>query len=936
MENYRIGSAIFTKSILRYMMKFFFAGLSFFIIIFILPAGIFAQDDDGESPEMIKQRFEYITTRRVGGPGKTLPPFAYQIAMEQKKNIVDISSVLEHPYDDVGWVSVNPNGMFYNRNGVSYISGRTNSMAFHPSDPNIIYIATAQGGVWKTTNGGTNWTAMTDGLSTLSGGDIVIDPVNPNIIYYASGEANFSVDSQYGDGIFKSTDAGVTWNKIATTAQVGSYIAQICVDPTNTQVIYAAGTSGVFKTTNGGTAWSNTGAGTYGVSLILDPVNTQILYLGTLFGLVKKSTNGGTSWTTLTTGLPSTNAQRTQLAMAPSNNLILYACIENASTSAMLGLYKTTDAGTTWTTAATSPNPLGGQGWYDNSITVHNTDPNIVVVAGLDLYVSTNGGTTLTKKTDWASVSAGNFSHADVHRLAYNGTVLYCASDGGFYKSTNNGNNWSDLNRTISSLQFQSADYDPTNILKIYGGCQDNDKEYTTNGGTDWIQRTTGDGGYTIVDPVNTNYIYSQYVNGTLYRSGNSGVSFSSIAPSGSTGGLFYNPFEMAPGDHNTIIYCEGDVWKTTSAQTASTFGGWSQLATTATVGGSVSAIGISTTTTNKIYIGTSNGRILVTTNNGANWSLSTGYNYVSDFAVDPVDDNIAYATFGGTSSTVRKTTNGGNTWSVISTGLPSIAANSIILKTSGTRILIIGMDAGVYASTNEGTNWYAMNTNLPNVEVYDLKYHESAGVLLAATHGRGVWTFADAPLPVLLVYFNSSVAKRSVLLSWATQQEINNRGFEIEREDLNNASAGWIKAGFIEGSGTTSETKYYSFSDDKLVSSRYNYRLKQIDNNGNYEYHYLSSSVDIGVPGKSELSQNYPNPFNPLTKIDYDIAADDIVNIAVYDVTGKLVKQIVNEFKQAGYYTAEFDASNLASGVYFYKLISGNYTHVKRMLVVK
>lgn len=910
-----------------------------FLLNFFILAGFswqFAQENDGESPEMIKQRIEFISMRRAGGPGKTLPPNAYSIAMEQKKQITDLSGLHDNPMSMIGWVSVNPNGMFYNRNSVSYISGRTNSMAFHPSDPNIIYIAAAQGGIWKTTNGGINWSPMTDGLSTLAGGDVVIDPTNSNIIYFGTGEANFSIDSQYGDGIFKSTDGGATWTKIATTAQVGSYVAQLVVHPANNQIIYSAGTSGVFKTTNGGTSWTNTSGGTYTVSLIMDPTDSQVLYMSTLFGVIRKTTNGGTSWTTLTSGLPSSNAQRTQLAMAPSNNLVLYACIENASTSAMLGLYKTTDGGSTWSTMATSPNPLGGQGWYDNAVTVHPTDPNTVVVGGLDIYVSTDGGTTLVKKTDWATVTQGNFSHADIHKLAYNGTVLYCASDGGFYKSTNNGNNWTDLNRTISTLQFQSADYDPTNVLKIYGGCQDNDKQYTTNGGADWIQRTTGDGGYTIVDPVNTNYIYSQYVNGTLYRSSNSAINFTNIAPSGSTGGLFYNPFEMAPGDHNTIIYCEGDVWKTISAQTASTISLWTQLATTATVGGSVSAIGISSTTTNKIYIGTSNGRILVTTNNGTNWSLTTGFNYVSDFVVDPSDDNICYASFGGTSNQVRKTTNGGTSWTVISTGLPSIAANSLILRTAGTRTLVAGMDAGVYYTTNEGVNWVGMNSGLPNVEVYDLKWHEAGGLLLAATHGRGVWTFSDAPLPVLLAFFNYSVRKNSVTLNWATQQEINNKGFEIEREDINNIAAGWVNIGFVLGGGTTNETKYYSFSDEKLMTSRYNYRLKQIDLNGNFEYHNLGSSVDIGVPAVVELSQNYPNPFNPLTKIDYGIPVDGKVSLIVYDITGRVVAELVNENKTAGYYSVEFNASRLASGVYFYKITSPEFTQVKKMLVVK
>src|SRR6185436_11882449 len=134
----------------------------------------------------------------------------------------------------------------------------------------------------------------------------------------------------------------------------------------------------------------------------------------------------------------------------------------------------------------------------------------------------------------------------------------------------------------------------------------------------DWNQRTTGDGGYTIVDPVNPNFVYGQYVNGSIQRSANTGVSFADITPTGSTGGLFYNPYEMAPGDHNTIVFGRADIWKTPNAQTASGSSGWTQIATTGVVGGSVSAIGISWINTGKIYIGTSNGRILVTTNNGA------------------------------------------------------------------------------------------------------------------------------------------------------------------------------------------------------------------------------------------------------------------------------------------------------------------------------
>jgi len=898
---------------------------------------LFAQEN--ETPETIIQRELYIQVRRAGGPGKVLPFDAYSKAMEQKKKIIDASQLGNNI--NSGWVNVNPSGMFYNVTGADYISGRTNSIAFHPTDPNTIYIAAAGGGVWKTTNGGTSWIALTDGLSSIASGDIVVNQSNPNILYYGTGEANYSGDSHYGLGIFKSTDAGATWNSIATSAQVGSYIAQIAIDPTNSSVLYAAGTSGVFKSTNAGTSWTNTSAGTYANCVIIDPTNTQVIFTttgGYFTGVISKSTNGGGSWTTLTSGLPSSNVGRIQLAMAPSNHLIIYASIASSATYALLALCKTTNSGSNWTTTAASPNPLGSQGWYDNAITVNPTNANTVVVGGLDIYLSTDGGVTLVQKTIWSSSSSADFSHADIHRLAYNGANLYCGSDGGVYESTNNGAAWTNLNQTLSTLQFQGADYDPSNVLLLYGGCQDNDKETSSNGGTTWVQRTTGDGGYTLVDPVNTNYIYSQYVDGSLYRSNNFGVSFTSVRPSGSTGGLFYNPFEMASGDHNTIIYAQSDVWKTSNAQTCSSSSGWTQIATTGVVGGSnVSAIGISPLTTNKIYVGTDNGTILVTTNNGGSWSSVTGFPYVTDFVVDNVNDAICYASFGGaTGNQVSKTTNSGATWTNITGNLPNIAANSLILNTTPGRVLVVGMDAGVYYTANEGTNWIGINTGLPNVAIYDMKYHSSAGLLMVATHGRGCWTYSNSPLPVYIAFFTYSLNVRNVTLRWATQQEINDKGFYVQRMQLGESDDSWINIGFVQGHGTTTQTEYYSYEDDKLSNATYKYRLVQTDYNGDFEYYDLNNNVEIGSPLAPGLSQNYPNPSNPKTKIDYQIPQDAKVVLKVYDVTGREVAALVNEFKSAGYYTTEFDGTNLASGVYFYKLEAGNFSKVMKMVLLK
>lgn len=191
--------------------------------------------------------------------------------------------------------------------------------------------------------------------------------------------------------------------------------------------------------------------------------------------------------------------------------------------------------------------------------------------------------------------------------------------------------------------------------------------------------------------------------------------------------------------------------------------------------------------------------------------------------------------------------------------------------------------------------------------------------------------------LPVTLSYFNSSIVKNDVTLSWGTSGEINNSGFDIERALINkDGTFNWIKTAFVNGNGTTNEEKHYTYSDKKLVSGSYKYRLKQIDFNGNYERFNLSTDVLIGIPKQTEITQNYPNPFNPKTSIDYSISTDGNVAIIVYDITGREVKQVVNEFKPAGYYTSEFDASSLASGIYFYRITTPDFSQVKKMLVVK
>ncbi|MCI0472951.1 MAG: T9SS type A sorting domain-containing protein, partial [Ignavibacteria bacterium] len=196
--------------------------------------------------------------------------------------------------------------------------------------------------------------------------------------------------------------------------------------------------------------------------------------------------------------------------------------------------------------------------------------------------------------------------------------------------------------------------------------------------------------------------------------------------------------------------------------------------------------------------------------------------------------------------------------------------------------------------------------------------------------------TLGDDPLPVTLKSFTSSVNGRNVRLNWVTEKEYNNKGFEVQRKGNNAQNSGWQNLGFIDSKAGSNSALNYTFEDKNLNSGKFNYRLKQIDYNGNFEYFELTGDVVVGVPGKFNLSQNYPNPFNPVTKINFDLPEDGKVTLKIYDMLGREAAVLVNEARTAGYHTVEFNAGNLSSGMYFYRLVSGNYSAVKKMVVLK
>lgn len=196
--------------------------------------------------------------------------------------------------------------------------------------------------------------------------------------------------------------------------------------------------------------------------------------------------------------------------------------------------------------------------------------------------------------------------------------------------------------------------------------------------------------------------------------------------------------------------------------------------------------------------------------------------------------------------------------------------------------------------------------------------------------------TDPDNALPVNLSSFVSSVNYRSVNLSWVTESEMNNAGFRIERSAFSGQGSVWQNVGFVNGQGTKSTPTNYTFEDRNLQTGKYSYRLKQVDVNGNFEYFALNGEVEISVPKKFNLSQNYPNPFNPVTKISYDIPSSTLVRLAVYDMTGREIQNLVNEKQKPGVYEVKWDASKFASGVYFARLEAGSYNKSIKLILLK
>ncbi|QQS31037.1 MAG: glycosyl hydrolase [Sphingobacteriales bacterium] len=663
--------------------------------------------------------------------------------------------------------------------GPSNISGRITDVVMHPIDTNIIYAASATGGVFKSVDFGKTWIPVFDQQLSLSIGSIAIDPHQPDVIYVGTGEANGGGGSVTydGTGMYKSTDGGMSWENIGL-GKTGS-IARIAVHPNRPEQIFAAAMGnlfknnqerGLYKSKDGGKTWVKTlfiSETTGCVDVVVHPNNPDLVfavmwervrrpdfrkYGGKNCGIYR-SMDAGISWQKLTNGLPQADLGRIGISVSASNPEILYAVFADEQ-GYFQGIFRTDDSGNQWKRVNDRPlkNIYENYGWWFGAIRVDPQNPDLVFALGLDLYRTENGGKT------WQNIST-KAVHVDQHALyihPLNPQLILLGNDGGVCISKNGGDLWESLPGP-PVIQFYTCEADLTNSRILYGGTQDNGIMRLVNSlDNEWEILIEGDGFGVLTDPQNPETIYAAYQYGNLLKSEDGGNKFRDATDgiSMSDRKIWHTPFVIDPVQSHILYYGANRLYK--SLDKAANWFPVSPVLTKNGVNnnlvyGAVSAIAVATSDNQMVYAGTDDGNLWLSANNCQNWkdiSVGLPLQWVSSIAVNPDQEQTVYVAFSGFRNTVYlpflyKSVNAGLTWTNISENLPQTPVNDIIVDPTDTATVFVATDTGVFVKTCKETNWYMLGDNLPPVPVTDLCLHEKDRLLIAATYGRGMFTFS-------------------------------------------------------------------------------------------------------------------------------------------------------------------------------------------------
>lgn len=665
----------------------------------------------------------------------------------------------EGPLSGVQWTALGPNNQ----------GGRSRALLIDANDVsgNTVYAGSVGGGLWKTTNitaASPSWTPVNDLMGNLAVTSIAQDPTNPLVIYFSTGEGFFNADAIRGLGVWKTTDGGVSWNQLASTNNSTFYYCQrIAVNSTG--VVFVATQNGLQRSADGGSSWTKvlgsglgiTGAGSNLCYDVKIAANGDVY--SSLLGSVHKSTNAGVTFgAAQTLGIP---VDRVELACAPSDANYVYALCE--SSNVVGGILRSTNGGTSWT-SRTEPSDADpgipatdfsrSQAWYDLTIAVDPNNRDILYTGGIDLFKSTDGAGTWNQVSHWYGGFGYQYVHADQHLILFkpgSSSEAYFCNDGGVYRTTNANAATpaiTDKGANYVTAQFYACAMHPTALNSYFlAGAQDNGSHQFSSGsmqGT--IQVTGGDGAFCHIDQDQPQYQFTSYVFNDFYRSTNGGSTWTNVT---TTGGDFISPTDY--DDVNNIMYMcntNNTYRRWNNPQSGNSF---SSVNVTA-LNGLVSAVKVSPNTNHRVFFGSQTGRVVRV--DGANGpgaptstNISTGLPsaYVSCVEVQTGNDNHLLVTFSNYGvNSIWESTDGGTSWTSVEGNLPDMPVRWALFNPNNSDQAIIATELGVWSTDNlngGSTVWGASNSGLANVRVDMLQLRTSDKLVVAATHGRGLFT---------------------------------------------------------------------------------------------------------------------------------------------------------------------------------------------------
>ncbi len=812
----------------------------------------------------------------------------------------------------------------WSERGPDNVGGRTRTFAADVEHPGILIAGGVDGGIWKSTDDGGSWKLKLKPQQTHSTSCIAQDnrPGKKHIWYVGTGEFRGSTTNNtrwgsyyHGDGIYKSTDDGETWDILPSTVSgtpnipdAFDFIWNIATNPLNlTQdELFAATWRGIYRSTNGGTTWNSaklSDSGTVNTATVTTDVaitHSGVMYAHTRENGILKIWRSidGVTWTSIAPNTFPTSSGRVVFATAPSDTNVLYSFIQGANTTPavnghQLWKYTYSDSGSTWENrSANLPSDLSTQSGYDQTLHVKPDNIDFLLLGGTNLYRSTDGFKTsaATQTIGGYPYYPGGLHHPDMQGGMFkptNPNVYYSSNDGGVQRAddiTMGGfMKWTSLNNGYNVTQLYSVSISPdSGDRAIIAGAQDNGSIATDSlGMSSWIAIFGGDGTVLELPPIADDRMYTQYQNGPLHRQTRAGFSVTTLNPNGSTRQLFVNPIALDPNNSKLLYYGAGStisptfysgIWRNSNAPNGTITAGWTPIAAS-DVGipsGStraVSAIGISKSNNpNVVYIGTTDGIVRRIDNAesvtptgtdvtppGLNGGTAQG-GFVRCVAVDPINSNRALLAYGNYNfKSLWLTTNGGSTWSDVEGNISGVSGPSIRWAS----MLYVGDQLNAFIGTSIGL---LMTNKLQG---------DSTVWVQAAANEIG---------NVLISYMDYRESDRTIVVG-------------------------------THGRGVFST---------QIPSTP------------------LSVKPTPTTPQQFALEQNFPNPFNPTTTIRYTLPTSSKVKLTIYDIQGREIATLVNEEQSAGWKEVQWNCTGVSSGIYFYRVQAGSFVEIKRMVYLK